>query len=292
MNPKVVYFGGNVLFKSTDYGMSWQVDLAGSHDERSEEAGELRRPDRRRQHGGGVPLHDHHDRAVAARLERHLGRHGRRQRPGDARRREDVEQRLHQRAGPQAERVDPDGRRVALRRRHGVRRRRPPSGRRLRAVRVHDDGLRQDVDVRSPATCRRRRPGCTSCARIRATATCSTSAPRWACGRRGIAASHWVSLRGDLPVDSGARHPGPPARQRSAARDARPRALHHGRHLGAAEPGRGPDGRRDAVRHPPADAMGRSGAATAISARRSGRARIRRRARSSRTTSRRSRRVR
>jgi photosystem II stability/assembly factor-like uncharacterized protein len=24
-NPKVVYFGGNVLFKSTDYGMSWQV---------------------------------------------------------------------------------------------------------------------------------------------------------------------------------------------------------------------------------------------------------------------------
>jgi len=25
INPKVVYFGGNVLFKSTDYGMSWQV---------------------------------------------------------------------------------------------------------------------------------------------------------------------------------------------------------------------------------------------------------------------------
>jgi len=25
LNPKVVYFGGNVLFKSTDYGMSWQV---------------------------------------------------------------------------------------------------------------------------------------------------------------------------------------------------------------------------------------------------------------------------
>ena len=80
-----------MLFKSTRLRHVVGRDLAGPHDERSEEAAELRRPDRRRQHGGGVPLHDPDDRAVAARLERHLGRHGRRQRPGDARRRQDVE---------------------------------------------------------------------------------------------------------------------------------------------------------------------------------------------------------
>ena len=67
------------------------ADLARPHDERSEEAGELGRTDRRRQHRGGVSLHDSHDRAVAARLERHLGRHRRRQRPGHARRRQDVD---------------------------------------------------------------------------------------------------------------------------------------------------------------------------------------------------------
>ncbi len=101
-NPKVVYFGGNVLFKSTDYGMSWTADLGRPHDQRSGEAAVVGRPDRRRQHGGGVPLHDPDDRAVAAGLERHLGRHRRRQRAGHARRREDVDERVQERAGTQA----------------------------------------------------------------------------------------------------------------------------------------------------------------------------------------------
>jgi hypothetical protein len=42
LNPKVVYFGGNVLFKSTDYGMSWQVispDLSTNDPKKQESSG-------------------------------------------------------------------------------------------------------------------------------------------------------------------------------------------------------------------------------------------------------------
>jgi photosystem II stability/assembly factor-like uncharacterized protein len=42
MNPKVVYFGGNVLFKSTDYGMSWQTispDLTTNDPKKQESSG-------------------------------------------------------------------------------------------------------------------------------------------------------------------------------------------------------------------------------------------------------------
>jgi photosystem II stability/assembly factor-like uncharacterized protein len=42
LNPKVVYFGGNVLFKSTDYGMSWQVispDLTTNDPKKQESSG-------------------------------------------------------------------------------------------------------------------------------------------------------------------------------------------------------------------------------------------------------------
>jgi hypothetical protein len=41
-NPKVVYFGGNVLFKSTDYGMSWQPispDLTTNDPKKQESSG-------------------------------------------------------------------------------------------------------------------------------------------------------------------------------------------------------------------------------------------------------------
>jgi photosystem II stability/assembly factor-like uncharacterized protein len=41
-NPKVVYFGGNVLFKSTDYGFSWQVispDLSTNDPKKQESSG-------------------------------------------------------------------------------------------------------------------------------------------------------------------------------------------------------------------------------------------------------------
>jgi photosystem II stability/assembly factor-like uncharacterized protein len=42
LNPKVVYFGGNVLFKSTDYGFSWQVispDLSTNDPKKQESSG-------------------------------------------------------------------------------------------------------------------------------------------------------------------------------------------------------------------------------------------------------------
>ena len=42
LNPKVVYFGGNVLFKSTDYGMSWQPispDLSTNDPKKQESSG-------------------------------------------------------------------------------------------------------------------------------------------------------------------------------------------------------------------------------------------------------------
>ena len=76
-----------------NHGMSWEVISPDLIDERPDQARRLGRPDRRRQHGGRVPLHDHLHRAVAARLERDLGRHRRRQRAGDARRRQDVDER-------------------------------------------------------------------------------------------------------------------------------------------------------------------------------------------------------
>ncbi len=103
---QTVYFGGNVLFKSTEPRAVVGGDQPGSHDERQEQAEVVGRPDRRRQHRGGVPLHHHHDRAVDARLERHLGRHRRWQRAGDARRRQDVDERGQEHPGPRAERVD------------------------------------------------------------------------------------------------------------------------------------------------------------------------------------------
>ena len=42
---------------------------------------------------------------------------------------------------------------VAQRRRHGLRRLRRPPGRRLQAVHLQDHGFRRDVDVGRPATC-------------------------------------------------------------------------------------------------------------------------------------------
>ncbi len=255
INPKVVYFGGNVLFKSTDYGMSWQVispDLSTNDPKKQESSGGPIVVD-----NTAAEFHCTIITIAPSPLDSNvdLGRHGRRQRSGDARRRQDVEQRLHERRRAQAERVDPHGRRVALRRRHGVRRGRSPSGRRLRAVRVHDDGLRQDVaqDHRRPAGV-----GGLDARRARRSAQPQPALHRHRDGRVGVVGQgRPLDVDSRRPAaDSGARHPGAPARQRSPARDARPRSLHHGRHLGAPEPWRGPDGRRDAVRHPAGDALG------------------------------------
>ena len=85
------------------------------------------RRDRRRQHGRGVPLHDHGDLAVAARRDViWVGTDdGNVQVTRDGG--EDVDQRRRQHARAEAQRVDPADRRVAVRRGHGVRRGRSPS---------------------------------------------------------------------------------------------------------------------------------------------------------------------
>ena len=91
-DPKTVYYGGNVLFKTTELRAVVGGDQPRPDDERQGEAAVVGRQDRHRQHRGRVPLHDHLDRAVAGRSQRHLGGHRRRERAGDARRREDVDQ--------------------------------------------------------------------------------------------------------------------------------------------------------------------------------------------------------
>ena len=188
-----------MLFKSTDYGMSWKVispDLTTNDPEQA-----ASRPAARSSSTTPRPSFTarSHDRAVAARLQRvWVGTDD-----GNVQVTRDGgktwTQRLQQRARAQAERLDPQHRRVALRRRHRVCRRRSPPGRRLRAVHLHDHRLRQDVeaDQRRPAGAAR--PGCTSFARIRRTATCSTSAPRWASGHRGITARTGIAARRAAP---------------------------------------------------------------------------------------------
>ena len=74
-DPKTVYYGGNVLFRTTNYGHSWDVispDLTTNDKAKQQIVG---RQDRHRQHRRRVPLHDHLDRAVAGGPERHLGGH-------------------------------------------------------------------------------------------------------------------------------------------------------------------------------------------------------------------------
>ncbi len=114
INPKVVYFGGNVLFKSTDYGMSWQVispDLSTNDPKKQESSGGPIVVD-----NTAAEFHCTIITIAPSPLDSNViwVGHRRRQRPGDARRRQDVEQRVHERAGAQAERVDSHGRRLAL----------------------------------------------------------------------------------------------------------------------------------------------------------------------------------
>ena len=111
----------------------------------------------------------------------------------------------------------------------------------------------------------------------------------WASWDKG---AHWVSIRGDLP-------PTPVRDIQVHPRDNDLLLATHGRGLYIMDDisalqnlGAVADGRRDALRHPARRPAGCCGAATATSARKSGRARIRRRARSLRISSRRSRRAR
>ena len=255
LNPKVVYFGGNVLFKSTDYGMSWQVISP-----------DLTTNDPKKQESSGGPIVV--DNTAA---EFHCTILTIAPSPIDSNviwvGTDDGNVQVTRDGGKTWSNVFtnvpglkpnawiPDGRRVALRRGHRVRRRGSSSGRRLRAARVHDDGLRQDLEAdhrRSPGV------GRVDARRARRSAQSQPALHRHGDGRVGV-----VGPRHPLGFDarrsprrSGARHPGASARERPPARHARSRPLHHGRHLGAAEPGGRADGRRHVVRHSAGDAVG------------------------------------
>ena len=192
-DPNVVYFGGNVLFKSTDYGQSWQVispDLTTNDPKKQAEA-------RAARSSSTTPRRNSTARSSRSRRRRStpnviwVGTDD-----GNVQVTRDGGKTwtnvVQERPGPQAERVDPDRRSVARRRGHGVRRRGSSSGRRLRAVRLHDDRLRQDVEADHRRPAERPRLGARRCAKIRRTATSCTSAPRsgvWASWDRG---AHWV----------------------------------------------------------------------------------------------------
>ncbi|MCK7475905.1 MAG: hypothetical protein MZV49_25820 [Rhodopseudomonas palustris] len=97
-----------------------------------------------------------------------------------------------------AERLDQQGRGLALRRGHGLRLGQPLAGRRLRAVLLQDGGLRQDVDEDHRTGCRRA-AGRTSSARTR-----RCSGLLYAGTEFGLYASWddgatWVSIRNNMP---------------------------------------------------------------------------------------------
>ena len=84
---KTVYFTGNVVFRTRDFGDTWQAispDLT-TNDKREAEG--RRRPGLEGEHHRRVPLHDHQLRGVGRAEGRAVGRHRRRQPAGLARRR-------------------------------------------------------------------------------------------------------------------------------------------------------------------------------------------------------------
>ena len=143
-NSDVIYHAANVLLKSNFRGEMWQEispDLTVNNPARAERHG---------QHS----VRDHqHDRRITDRRRPAVGRHRRRQRAGDAERRQDLDERARQDQHPGRLLGEP---------RRGVAH---DAGtayvsvtglpqRRLQAVRVEDDRLRRRRGRRSPATCR------------------------------------------------------------------------------------------------------------------------------------------
>ena len=254
----------------------------GPDDERQGEAAVVGRQDRHRQHGRRVPLHDHRDRPVAGGPECHLGGHRRRQRAGDARRREDVDEHGEGHGRPGAERVDQQGGRVALRRRHGVRVGQPLAGRRLRAVLLQDGGFREDVDEDHGRAAR---------ARLVA------RHPRGPEGARPAVRGHRVRplclverrRRLDFhpqqhPARRRARHRHPPPGQRRHRRHPRAGHLHPGRRGAAAVDRAGREDRRVPVPDQARNPVGRVGRAPSGRTSATGLRRTLRRARGSTST--------
>ena len=117
----------------------WRSELAGDqsgrHAERQDAPAELWRSDAR-QHRRRVRRSHSRDCRVAEAGGRDLGRHQRRPGPGDARRRQELDERHQEHPEPAAVGDGGEHRAVAVRRRHGLRRDRFPSGEQPRSVRL------------------------------------------------------------------------------------------------------------------------------------------------------------
>jgi hypothetical protein len=83
-NPDVLYYGGNVLFKTTDRGGDVVDHQSRSDDRRQKQDGHERRPDLGRQHPRRVSLHDRLDCREPARPFGDLGGHRRWEPAADA----------------------------------------------------------------------------------------------------------------------------------------------------------------------------------------------------------------
>ena len=197
-DPKTVYHGGNVLFRTQDGGQTWTAI-----------SGDLTRDDETKQRWSGGPITGDNTGAeyygtifavAESPREKGLsGRAGRRPRPRHPRRRADVDERDRER--PRPARVGHGGhdRAVAVRRGGRLPRRgRPPDGRHA-AVPVEDGRLREDVE--EP----RRRPAAgtstsTRCARTRRGRACSTRGRRRASSYSPDDGATWKELKLNLPT--------------------------------------------------------------------------------------------
>ena len=173
-----VYVGSQYVHRTSDGGQSLEDDQPGPDDERSDDDGRFGRPDDRqplRRVRGRRLL----DRGVAAREGRDLGRHQRRPRPGDARRRRALDERH---AGT-SRAFRRRGRSTASSRRASTA---APATSRSTCTRsttaIRSSSRRPTTGRpgrRSRRTSRRARsPTRTSCARTRSARDCSTPAPR------------------------------------------------------------------------------------------------------------------
>ena len=228
-DPKTLYFAGEVLFKTTDAGMSWTIISP-----------DLTRNDKSKQAASGGPITKDNtgvevydtifsvvESPVAERPD--LGRHRRRSGAHHARWRTALGQR-HAQSNARVGHGQHD-RGVANGRRHGLHRRRTPQDGRLRAIHLQDHRLRQDLDQAGerafPQT-----TTCTPFASIRSARACSSPGPSTACTFRSTTARKWQPLQ-TQPAGLASERPGR-EEQRPGRRDARTQLLDPRRHHAAA----------------------------------------------------------
>ena len=187
----------------------------------------------------------------------HLGRHQRRQRPGEPRRRHYLEERRRQGSGRAEGNARVARRSVALRCGHRATSRSTAhrtDDHKPYVFMTTDFGETWTSIAGQPAGGQRQRDPRGS----EEPRTCSTSAPSTRSTSRSNGGKEWKRFMNGLPDRAHRRHPGAPARQRPHRRHPRPQHLDHGRHHGAAADDRPTAAERGcgAVRHPPGDRVG------------------------------------